>query len=199
MEDMSSAARGRPRSFDRDAVLDKAIRLFWQRGYEATSVRNLTEELGIGPPSLYSAFGPKQDLFAEALAVYDREYGGFIDRAIAEEPTAKQAAARMLREGPDRYTRPGLPTGCLVVSGDAGTSNTGVSTLLTAMRKRKVAELAAKIRADVESGALPRDTDTLALSQYTMGALTGLAQAARDGVGRARLHPVAQIAQTAWP
>lgn len=195
---MPIPTRGRPRSFDRDAVLDKAIRLFWERGYEGTSVRDLTERLGIGSPSLYSAFGPKQNLFAEALAVYDEQYGGFIDRAIAEEPTARAAATRILGEGPDRYTRPGMPTGCLVVSGDAGTSNAEVTALLAGVRSRKVAELAAKIRTDIQSGALPPQTDALALSQYTMSTLTGLAQAARDGVSRNRLRRVALIAQTAW-
>lgn len=196
---MATAARGRPRSFDRDAALDKAVRLFWRRGYEATSMRDLTEELGIGAPSLYHAFGDKQHLFTEALRVYDTQYGGFIDRALAEEPTARAAAARVLREGPHRYTRRGLPTGCLVVSGDANTTNTQVRGELRRLRNAKAAAFAAKIRSDVAAGQLPADTDATALGRYVLTTLNGIAQAARDGVGRTQLERVAALALRAWP
>jgi AcrR family transcriptional regulator len=196
---MATAARGRPRSFDRDAALDKAVRLFWRRGYEATSMRDLTTELGIGAPSLYHAFGDKQQLFAEALRHYDTRYGEFIDRALAEEPTARDAAARVLREGPARYTRRGLPAGCLVVSGDANTSNAEVHELLRRLRNAKCAAFAAKIRADVAAGRLPAGTDATALARYLLTTLNGLAQAARDGVPRAQLDRVATLALHAWP
>ncbi|MBX6169657.1 MAG: TetR/AcrR family transcriptional regulator [Thermobispora bispora] len=196
---MASTTRGRPRSFDRDAALDKAIRLFWRYGYEATSVRDLTEELGIGAPSLYNTFGDKRRLFAEAIRVYDREYGGFIEAALAEEPTARQAAARMFAEAPARYTRPGLPAGCLVVTGDAGTADEDVAARLRRMREAKVDAVAAKIRADIASGMLPAGTDARALARYTMAMLSGLAQAARDGVPRTELERVARVALRAWP
>jgi AcrR family transcriptional regulator len=196
---MAMTTRGRPRSFDRDAALDKAIRLFWQRGYEATSVRDLTEELGIGAPSLYNAFGDKQQLFTEALRVYDERYGGFIDAALIEEPTARQTAARVFAEAPARYTRQGLPAGCLIISGDVGTADTRITTHLKRIRESKVAAFAAKIRAGIASGELPADTNAQALARYTMSALTGLAQAARDGVPRSELERVTKIALGAWP
>jgi AcrR family transcriptional regulator len=194
-----ATTRGRPRSFDRDAALDKAIRLFWRRGYEATSVRDLTEELGIGAPSLYSAFGDKRRLFAEAIRVYDEEYGGFIDVALAEEHTARQAAARVFAEAPARYTRRGLPAGCLVISGDAGTADATVATELRRIRENKVAAFADKIQADVACGELPAGTDAQALARYTMSMLGGIAQAARDGVRRTELEHVTRIALDAWP
>ncbi|BCJ29274.1 TetR/AcrR family transcriptional regulator [Actinocatenispora sera] len=196
---MGTAARGRPRSFDRDAALDQAVRLFWRHGYEATTMRDLTDELGIGAPSLYHAFGDKKQLFAEALRRYDTRYGEFIDRALAEEPTARAAAARVLREGPSRYTRRGLPAGCLIASGDASTGNTEVHDLLRRVRNAKAAAFAAKIRADVAAGRLPADTDATALGRYLLTTLTGIAQAARDGVGRAQLERVAALALRAWP
>jgi AcrR family transcriptional regulator len=196
---VASTTRGRPRSFDRDAVLDKAIRLFWRRGYEATSVRDLTEELGIGAPSLYNAFGDKRRLFAEAVEVYDREYGGFIEAALTEEPTAKRAAARLFAEAPARYTRPGLPAGCLIVTGDIGTTDKEVLASVRRIRQAKVAALTDKIKADIAAGELPADTDAQALARYTMSMLSGIAQAARDGVPRDELERVARIALTAWP
>jgi AcrR family transcriptional regulator len=191
--------RGRPRSFDRDAALDKAIRLFWQRGYEATSVRDLTEELGIGAPSLYHAFGDKQQLFTEALRVYDKQYGLFIDAALTEEPTAEQTAARVFAEAPARYTRQGLPAGCLIISGDVGTADARITAALKRIRQSKVAAFAKKIRTDIESGKLPADTDAQALARYTMSTLSGIAQAARDGVPRSELEQVTKIALAAWP
>jgi AcrR family transcriptional regulator len=180
-------------------VLDKAIRLFWRNGYEATSVRDLTEELGIGAPSLYNAFGDKRRLFAEAVEVYDREYGGFIEAALTEEPTAKRAAARLFAEAPARYTRPGLPAGCLIVTGDIGTTDKEVLASVRRIRQAKVAALTDKIKADIAAGELPADTDAQALARYTMSMLSGIAQAARDGVPRDELERVARIALTAWP
>lgn len=196
---MESSTRGRPRSFDRDAALDKAIRLFWRRGYETTSMRDLTVELGIGAPSLYSAFGSKRQLFTEAVSVYDRQYGGFIEAALAEEPTAKRAAARILAEAPTRYTRRGLPTGCLVISGDAGTTDATIARQLRRLRRSKTTALAGRIRADITAGLLPTDTDAEAIAQYTMSTLAGIALAARDGAGRAVLDRVSRQALLAWP
>ncbi|MCT7661247.1 TetR/AcrR family transcriptional regulator [Mycobacterium deserti] len=196
---MVASTRGRPRSFDRDFALDKAIRMFWRCGYEATSIRDLTDELGIGAPSLYTAFGDKQQLFAEALRVYDARYGGFIDAALTEEPTARKAAARILAEAPARYTRRGLPAGCLVVSGDAGATDEAVRQAARKLRRRNTAAFAAKIRADVDAGRLPADTDALALARYTMAMLSGIAQSASDGVPRSQLERASRIAVQAWP
>lgn len=195
----TTTKRGRPRGFDRDAALDQAIRLFWRQGYEATSVRDLSEELGIGQPSLYSAFGGKRALFEEAVEVYDREYGGFIDAALAEEPTAVETMRRMLTEAPVRYTRRGLPRGCLVASGDAGTGDGEVKTWLSKFRDQKTRELAHKIQADMSTGALPAETDAQTLAAYVMAVLSGLVQRARDGAPRRELEGISRLAIASLP
>ncbi len=102
--------RGRPRSFDRATALEKALMAFWENGYEATSVSDLTRAMDIGAPSLYAAFGDKRSLFEEVVQVYGARYGAFTERALAEEPTARAAVERTLREAAVEYTAPGRPT-----------------------------------------------------------------------------------------
>lgn len=193
----TSTTRGRPRSFDRDTALDRAIRLFWARGYEATSVRDLSEELGIGTPSLYHAFGDKRALFTEAVGVYDRQYGEFIEVAITEEPTAADAIGRILTEAPGRYTRTGLPPGCLVVSGDDGSTDPTVRESLRRLRARKSLLLQERITTDIAAGRLPASVDADALAGFVMTILSGLAQHARDGESPSRLAAIARIARDA--
>lgn len=195
----STKTRGRPRAFDRDAALDRAIRLFWRKGYETTSVRDLSEELGIGQPSLYSAFGGKRALFDEAVGVYDREYGGFIDAALEEEPTSSRAMRRILAEAPARYIRRGLPRGCLVASGDAGTDDSDLRASMSRIRAEKTDQLRRKIAADVTTGRLPENTDAAGLAGFVMAVLAGLVQRARDGATRRELEHIANIATAALP
>ena len=162
-------------------------------------MRDLTERLGIGAASLYHAFGPKQQLFDEAVKVYDGRYGDFIEAALSEEPTAGDAVTRILAEAPERYTRRGLPAGCLVASGAVGSTDPAAIAATRRVRQHKVRLVAAKVRHDVAEGRLPDDTDPDAVARFTMAVLTGMAQDARDGVPRARLRAVASVAAAAWP
>ncbi len=104
---MATKPRGRPRSFDREAALRKATLTFWEQGYEATSIADLTRVMGIAAPSLYAAFGDKRTLFGEVVETYATHFGGFGDRAMDEEPTARRGVARMLREAAAEYTAAG--------------------------------------------------------------------------------------------
>src|SRR5258705_10772394 len=105
---------GRPRAFDRDEALERAIMVFWEHGFDATSIALLTEALGIGAPSLYAAFGNKRELFAAALDRYLHTYGAFTERALAEEPKPRGASERLLREAASAYTSPDHPRACLL-------------------------------------------------------------------------------------
>ena len=132
--------------------------------------------------------------------MYDREYGGFIEAALTEEPTAKRAAARLFAEAPARYTAPRAARRMRpIVTGDIGTTDKEVLASVRRIRQAKVAALTDKIKADIAAGELPADTDAQALARYTMSMLSGIAQAARDGVPRDELERVARIALTAWP
>jgi AcrR family transcriptional regulator len=109
--------RGRPRGFDRDEALESAMRLFWSRGYEATSISDLTHAMRITSPSLYSAFGDKKRLFLEAVQRYEQAAGCFARKALTEEPTAELAIRRLLLDALKSFTDPKNPKGCLIVLG----------------------------------------------------------------------------------
>src|SRR5437763_11691981 len=107
---------GRPRAFDVDAALAQALRVFWAKGYEGASLADLTEAMGINRPSLYAAFGNKEELFRRALDLYAHGPASAYRRAL-EEPTARRVVARMLCATVEMTTDPANPPGCLFVQG----------------------------------------------------------------------------------
>ena len=107
---------GRPRAFDRDKALDQALHLFWEKGYEGTSIADLTGAMGINPPSLYAAFGNKEALFRAALDRYENFRDQIMEEAFAA-PTAREAMTRLLEGTADRLSDKDKPKGCLMVQG----------------------------------------------------------------------------------
>ncbi|MFD9306208.1 TetR/AcrR family transcriptional regulator [Streptomyces sp. NPDC060048] len=196
---MVTGQRGRPRSFDRDAALGKAMFAFWERGYEATSISDLTATLGISAPSLYAAFGDKRKLFDEVVVVYGGRYGDFAAVALAEEPTARAAVARVLREAAGVYTDPAHPPGCMVISAAVNTTSDEVAEALRERREASLTMFERRIRADVTAGVLPAGTDARVLARYCGAVLQGMSQQSRDGASREDLEAVAETALRAWP
>ncbi|MEV0178323.1 TetR/AcrR family transcriptional regulator [Streptomyces sp. NPDC050625] len=192
-------ARGRPRSFDRGTALEKAVMAFWERGYEATSVSDLTRIMGIGAPSLYAAFGDKRSLFEEVVRVYAGSYGSFTRRALDEETTARAAVERLLREAAVEFTDPGHPYGCLVTHAATNCTTPEVEEALRRQRNANVAALESRIRADVATGELPEGADAGALARHAAAVFQGMSQQARDGASREELEAVAEIAMAIWP
>ncbi|WP_319446105.1 MULTISPECIES: TetR/AcrR family transcriptional regulator [unclassified Mycobacterium] len=195
----TTTPRGRPREFDRAAALEKALLLFWERGYEATSMAALTAATGVGAPSLYAAFGSKRELFDEVVHEYSRKHHAFIAKALLEEPTLKAGMARMLREAAENYTRPDLPHGCLVISAAVNCSTTEVRQALQTQRANDLEALERLIRLAIDNGELPTDTDASALAIFTSVTMQGMASQARDGTGRSKLEAVAALALEALP
>lgn len=191
--------RGRPRSFDRETALEKAILAFWEHGYEATSVSDLTRAMGIGAPSLYAAFGDKRSLFDEVVREYGTRYGSFGERALAEEPTARGAVERMLREAAVEYTAPGRPHGCLVIHAATNCTSPEVEESLRERRNANIAAFESRIQAGIAAGELPADTNAAALARHTGAIIQGMSHQARDGATRAELEALAELAMALWP
>ncbi|WP_034088382.1 TetR/AcrR family transcriptional regulator [Streptacidiphilus albus] len=197
----SPTTRGRPRGFDRDAALDAALDLFWRHGYEATSISMLTKAMGISPPSLYAAFGDKRKLFSEATARYAETWGQYGTRPLAEEPTARAAIERMLREAAEGYTDPAHPPGCLVISAavNVAEADAEVKQELRGFREQAKARIAQKIAEDVADGVLPAGTDAVALGRFYAAVIQGMDTQAADGATRAELDSIVDVALAAWP
>jgi AcrR family transcriptional regulator len=193
--------RGRTRSFDRDEALERAMHVFWEHGYDATSISLLTEAMNIGAPSMYAAFGDKRTLFDEALDGYLRTYGAFTVRALAEEQRARDAIARLLREAAAAYTGPGHPPGCLLISAATNCTpqSANVKARLRDLRAQGDRALEQKIAAAAHAGELPVDTDVHALATFYAATMQGMSARARDGASRAELEAIATLALRAWP
>jgi AcrR family transcriptional regulator len=193
--------RGRPRAFDREAALERAMHVFWRQGYEAASLADLTSAMGINPPSLYSAFGDKERLFLEAVARYTDDWGRWLPDSLALAPTAREGVSRLLAEAATQLTSKTHPPGCLVVVAalSASPASSRVQAQLT--RRRVAAERKIKSRIDrgIREGDVPESVDSAPLAKLYMTVIQGMTIQARDGRSRARLLEMAEVAMRAWP
>jgi AcrR family transcriptional regulator len=195
------AARGRPRAFDRDATLRKALDLFWERGYEGTSLSDLTAALGIASASIYACFGSKEELFRQTVALYGSIAGEPPRRALREQPSTRSAIEAMLRATADEITRADTPHGCmLVLAGPTGAvENIGVRTFLAGLRRDTFDAIRNRLARGIVDGDLSASADTLdGIARYYTTVVHGLSVQARDGVCRADMEAVITCAMAAW-
>ena len=203
MKKTSLASRrspGRPRSFDRQAALETAMKTFWAHGYETTSISDLSRAMGINAPAIYSAFGDKKQLFLEAM----RLYRGDTERqaeAIADAATAREAAAMVLANAIRTFTGKDTPRGCLVGTGLATGSAAAADVRAegTAMRETLEGLLRQRIERDKTEGLLPPDADAGTLAALVNCTVQGFSTLARDGAPAAKLHAIADRVMQVWP
>jgi AcrR family transcriptional regulator len=194
------APKGRPRSFDRVAALKAAMQVFWQRGYEATSLSDLTRAMGINAPSLYAAFDCKEALFGEALALYQVTEGAEPQRLLQQSRTAKDGFAAMLRYHATDYVNPQKPPGCMAVLAaiTGAPENKSVRDLMTKTRRAAIEGLAARIKRGMAEGDVPRGADATAMAGFYTTLIQGMSIQARDGATKKQLLATVEAAMAAW-
>lgn len=191
---------GRPREFDVDKALDVALHLFWRKGYEGTSITDLTEAIGITKPSLYAAFGNKEELFRKALDRYVDGPGGYVQTALTK-PTAREVVSLLLYGAADAVTNPENPPGCLAVQGALCCGDTAetIKQELVTRRTRGEEDLRKRFQHAIDEGDLPPSSDAADLARYVSAVIQGMAVQAAGGASRDQLRKVVDMALRSWP
>ncbi len=192
--------RGRPRSFDKDAALARAMEVFWVKGYEGASMTDLTTAMGIASPSLYAAFGCKEELFRQALKLYSSIEGPEIWGGVEKAATAYEAVESYLMQTARVFTRKTRPPGCLVVLSALHVSEDSetVRRELIQMRAESVEGLRQRLQQGVDAGEISPATDVRALAKYYVTVQQGMSIQARDGASRKELEQIARAALASW-
>ncbi|HEY4233998.1 MAG TPA: TetR/AcrR family transcriptional regulator [Lacipirellulaceae bacterium] len=193
-------AVGRPRGFDTDQALERALKVFWRKGYEGTTLPDLTEAMDINRPSLYAAFGNKEALFRKVLDRYADGPAAYVREAL-EEPTARRVAERLLLGAVDLVTNPRHPGGCLAVHGAlaCGDEAQSIRRELIARRVKREAALRQRFQRAKSEGDLSASASPADLARYITTIVQGLAVQAASGASRNELQRVAKTALRAWP
>ena len=190
------ATRGRPRTFDPETALRTAVKLFWERGYEGTSLNDLAQAMGIASASIYACFGSKEALFRQVMALYGATTGEPPQRALREEPTTRTAIHAMLRATADAVTGPDTPHYCMLIlaAPTGAVENHAVREFLADGRRGQHAMIKERLARDL---TMPPD-DLDAIARYYATVVQGMSIQARDGATRAELEAVITCAMAAW-
>ena len=183
------ACRGRPREFCTDKALTEALRVFWSKGYEGTSLTDLTEAMGITRPSLYAAFGNKEALFRQALDLYERDKLAYVGASL-EKPTAREVVESMLLGAVANMTGQGQPHGCLGVITSVACGGEAEGIREDVLERGKVAK---------EEGDLPSSADPVALTNYVYTVIQGMSVQAGSGAPREELERTVDMLLAMWP
>jgi AcrR family transcriptional regulator len=191
---------GRPRAFDADKALDRALAVFWRNGYEGASLPALTKAMGINRPSLYAAFGNKEALFRKAVARYERGPASYAHKAL-KQPTAREVVEALLEGVVALLTKRRNPGGCLMVQGAlaCGENANGVREELASLRAAGVAAIRRRFQRAIDEGDLPANADAATLARFVATVTHGLAVQAASGASRKELLRVKEMFLRTWP
>ena len=196
----AAAQPGRPRAFDPDTALERAMHVFWAKGYEGASLSDLTRAMRINRPSLYAAFGNKEELFRKVLDRYANGPLAYFGKALAA-PKARDVVEQIFFGAARMAGDPRFPSGCLMVQGALAVGNAARSVQKEAVERRAASEVALRRRLQraKREADLPKNSDPAELARYVMTVLQGMAVQGANGAGSDQLLRVAQIALRAWP
>lgn len=193
-------SRGRPREFDRDLAIESAMRLFWSNGFLGTSNSELCQAMGINSPSLYAAFGSKEQLYVEAVGRYTELSRASIWHHLSDAATAREGMHKALLAAAEAMpANKLLPSGCMITLATVGDEcPRAVAEALKGLRLAGLGQIQETIERGVSARELPATTDVCALARYFTGVVQGMAIQARDGATKADLLPVVEVAMAAW-
>lgn len=193
-------ARGRIRQFDRNEALAGALLVFWRKGFNATSMRDLSEALGIGLPSLYGSFGSKEALFVEVVDLY-MEAARTGLWAPMKGLSAREAIETLLRlTARELSTDEHHPVGCMVTTAFVDEDMPlSVAEAIREARRAWVQVVQDRLQQAVAEGDLPPDADIASLGRFYAGVVQAVGVQAHDGASTDVLNRVVDIAMAAWP
>ena len=192
--------RGRPRTFDREEALGAAMKIFWKKGYEGTSLEELQSAMGvISPPSFYAAFGSKERLFFEVVDQFNKTVGSRPVEALEGRPTAREGVEAMLREAVDVFCGRDTPPGCPVILGavHCAPANKAVQDRLRRFRLQVPGVFRKRLERAIAEGDLP-DVELSPLVSFYATFYLGLPMRAHDGASRDDLLAGVSTAMAAW-
>lgn len=174
--------KGRPKGFDREEALRAALELFWEKGYEPTSVAELCQAMNINPPSLYCCFGNKAELFLEAVRHYEEKYWQAPAKRFMEEPDIYKAVEGYFNDASRILLAPHTPCGCMLVLAAINISpdEKKIIGAIRSMRMETKKMFADRLARAIQDGQIPPDSDVPALSGSLTTFLEGLSLQARD-------------------
>ena len=194
--------RGRPRKVDPETALDASMKVFWQKGFEGTSMTDLTEATGMAKPGLYATFGDKEALYAKALSHYFRGYGASVmDDLVRSQDPLHIVVRRFLNAVADATTDKATPGGCFVVNSinDCVNHPQQLEELTRSFDAERRGACTERFREAHEKGELPKETDPDTLAEFFAGQVVALAVMGRAGRSREALDRFIDTAMSVIP
>lgn len=193
--------KGRPKAFDRKEALCAALKLFWEKGYEPTSVAELCQAMNINPPSLYCCFGNKASLFLEAVRHYEECYWKTPSERFMQEPDLYKAVDDFFEEAARILLSPKTPCGCMVVLAAVNISpdETGIINEIRKLRLETMRMFSKRLARAIQDNQIPADTDVPTVASSLNTYLEGLSLQARNGIFLSQLLSMAANASCLLP
>ena len=194
MVQKSAKPRGRPRSFDESDALEKAIQVFWSKGYDGVTIDDLVDGMGVGRPSLYSVFGDKRTIFLRVLKAYAERKGALAAHALLSPTTLRDSLSSFLRFNVTSATEKGSASGCLLMCVAPLVDDADVRQFVRSAAMGAVALLERRFQSGISAGEIPSDFPVAARASQVLDLARGLTMRAQMGVSRKTLLKDAEAA-----